>query len=134
MDSPASPEDEIRSLRVPSRFKRGLPTFSLPQNTQISTEAHITIITNTTVVMSPQELFLKLLDLLRQHVLSYVPVTPASQLTAIKDTHFYLSATKQSKNFCFIYITVTFSILRPKSSALTVHMNSHEHLGMSYTL
>ena len=115
-------------------FQMQSTTFSLPQNTQISTEAHITITTHTTFIMSPQELFLKLLDLLRQNVLSYVPVMPVSQHTTNKDSHFYLSATRRSKNFCLIYITVTFSISRPKSSTLTVHMDSHEHLGMSYTL
>jgi len=92
-----------------------VPTFSLPQITQISTEAHIRIITNTTVIVSSRTL-LKLLALLRQNVLSDVQVVPDSQNTTIKDSHFHLSATKQNNNFYFIYVTVTFNISHPKSS------------------
>lgn len=48
---------------------------------------------------APSRTILKLFDLLRQNILSYVPVTPASQNTAIKDSHFYLSVTKQKQEF-----------------------------------
>jgi len=47
--------EKIKSFHTTNQT---VPTFSLPQITQIRTEAHIRIITNTTVIMSPQELSL----------------------------------------------------------------------------
>lgn len=47
--------EKIKSFHSPNQT---IPTFSLPQITQVRTEARLRIITNTTVIMSPHELSL----------------------------------------------------------------------------